>query len=165
MIAGARDAKDEYSKGNRASGGVSRLGFALGITALAGAILLVVAEFSPLLDIRAAAATLKTVRTGSHHSYAQLVVAVVALLMLPGIARTGARPALVALVALGLVALGIALVSDLPDIHKTGVVGVRFESAAAHARVGIYLETLGAALLLVAGGVGLLLGERRDYQR
>jgi hypothetical protein len=158
MIAGAHDAKDEYSKGNRASRGVSRLGSSLAIVALAGAILLVVAELSPLLDIRSASTILKTVRTGPHHSYAQLVVAAVALLMLPGIAWTGARPALVALLALGLVALGIALVTDLPDIHKTGVVGARFQSAAAHARVGIYLETLGAALLLVAGGVGLLLG-------
>jgi hypothetical protein len=158
MIASARDAKNEYSKGNSASRGVWALHLGLAIVALGGAILLVVAELSPLLDIRAAAVTLQTVKSGSHHGYAQLVVAVVAVVMALGVARTGARPAFVALLALGAVALGVALLGDLPDIHRSGVVGQQFESAAAHPRAGIYLETLGGALLLVAGGVGLVLG-------
>jgi hypothetical protein len=108
--------------------------------------------------VRAGAASLKTVQTGSHHSWAGLVVAVAAVVMALGVWRTGARPALLALVLLGALALGIALAVDLPDVHETGVVGQQFESAAAHARAGMYLETLGAALLVMAGGVGLLLG-------
>jgi hypothetical protein len=161
MIARAHDAEDEYSKGERAFPGASRLRFALAFVALAGAILLVVAELSPLLSVRAGAVVLKTVRTGSHHSWAGLVIAAAAVVFALGAARTGARPALLALLLLGLLSLGIALAVDLPDVHKTGVVGQEFEAAAAHARAGLYLETLGAALLVVAGGVGLLLGVGR----
>jgi hypothetical protein len=158
MIARAHDAEDEYSKGERGFQGASALRLAVAFVALAGAILLVVAELSPLLTVKAGAVVLSTVRTGSHHSWAGLVIAAAALLMALGAVRSGARPALLALLLLGALSLGIALAVDLPDVNKAGVVGQQFESAAAHARVGMYLETLGAALLVVAGGVGLLLG-------
>jgi hypothetical protein len=52
----------------------------------------------------------------------------------------------------------IALVGDLPDVHKTGVIGQLYDDARANPRLGYYLETLGGALLLLAGGGLLLLG-------
>ena len=158
MIARARDARHEYSKGNPASQGVSRVLLGVAIVAAAGAILLLVAEFSALLEVRAGSHVVKTVKTGSHHSYANLVVALVALFMAFAAVRgAAARMALLALLVLGLISLGIALVGDVPDVSRTGLVAGSFDAAAAHARIGVYLETLGAALLIVAGGAGLLL--------
>ena len=160
MIARARDARDEYSKGNPASQGVSRLLRGVAILAALGAVLLLVAEFTPLLDVRAGSHLVKTVNTGSHHSYANLVVAVVAGFMVFAAVRgAAARMALLGLLVLGLLALGIALLGDVPDVSRTGLVAGSFDAAAAHARIGVYLETLGSAFLIVAGGVGLLLGE------
>jgi hypothetical protein len=159
MIARARDANDEYSKGNQAPDGVSGVLRGVAIVAALGAILLLVAEFLPLLEVRAGSHVVKTVDTGSHHSYANLVVAVVAGFMIFAAVRgSAARMALLGLVVLGLLSLGIALIGDVPDVSKTGLVAGSFDAAAAHARIGVYLETLGSALLLMAGGTGLLLG-------
>ena len=62
--------------------------------------------------------------------------------------------------ALGLIALVIALVGDLPDARASGLVGssaTRFLEARSSPAVGLYLETLGAVLLLLASGLGLLM--------
>ena len=76
--------------------------------------------------------------------------------MIAGALR-GARPAMAALAALGLVALLIALVGDVPDLNETGFIGEVYEDAAAGPKAGFYLETLGAVLLLVSGGLMLAL--------
>jgi hypothetical protein len=73
----------------------------------------------------------------------------------------GSRPAMTALAALGLVALLIAVVVDVPDLHKTGFVGEVYEDAAAGPKAGFYLETLGAVLLLAGGVLMLLLPAER----
>jgi len=39
----------------------------------------------------------------------------------------------------------------VPDIHKTGVLGERFDSAKATAGPGLYMEIIGGALVLAAG--------------
>ena len=82
----------------------------------------------------------------------------VALLSL-GAGMFGSRLALVGLAALALVALGIVLVGDLPDAQATGTVLYlgRYQPATASPRTGFYLETLGAVLLLVVAGCGLVL--------
>ena len=54
-------------------------------------------------------------------------------------------------VELGAVALLIALVGDVPDLDETGFIGQVYEDAAAGAKAGFYLETLGGVLLLVSG--------------
>jgi hypothetical protein len=59
------------------------------------------------------------------------------------------------------VGLLIALIGDLPDAQATGIVGsvvAGFRSATDKPSAGMYLETLGAIMLLIAGGCGLLLG-------
>jgi hypothetical protein len=73
-----------------------------------------------------------------------------------GGALRGARPAMLAVAVAGIAVLLIALVGDLPDVHKTGVIGQLYDNARANPKLGYYLETLGGALLLMAGG-GLLL--------
>ncbi len=61
----------------------------------------------------------------------------------------------------------IALLVDLPDAHRTGLItaGGRFAVGRATPGLGFYLETLGAALLLIVSGLGLLAGSRRAPAR
>jgi hypothetical protein len=59
------------------------------------------------------------------------------------------------------VTLLIALLGDLPDAQSSGVVGsiaTGLITARAVPQVGLYMETLGAAVLIVACVAGLLLG-------
>ena len=50
------------------------------------------------------------------------------------------------------------MLTDLPDVHTTGVIGEQYDEAVANPGVGLYLETLGGALLLMAGGGLMVLG-------
>ena len=77
-----------------------------------------------------------------------------------GATRGDSRPAMAALAAIGVVALVIMLAVDLPDIHKTGVLGERFDSAKAEAGPGLWMEIAGGALVLAAG-VMATTGRRR----
>lgn len=126
------------------------------VFALVGAALLIAGEFSTLFDIRAISVVVKTVETGSHHAYAQLLIAAAAVVMAGLHVVTGRRAPLLALAALGAIALLIGIVHDLPDTHAAGVVGDRFEDAKAAPRAGLWLELAGGALLFVAAGAGLL---------
>jgi hypothetical protein len=148
------------SSGARAAFGTARSAFLT--VGLLGAIALVVAEFAPLLHVHVAgrSAPVKTVLTGAHHGYALLPIAALAAVLTIAMMRRESRPALVALGALGLITLAIALAGDLPDAHATGLVGssaTRYVQASSSPAAGLYLETLGAVLLLVASGLGLLL--------
>ena len=133
------------------------LGAALAGAAFLGAILLIVGDFSTLIQIKVLTVSKDSISGGSHHSYALLILGIFALPMAYGATRGGSRPAMAALAAIGLVALVIMLVVDLPDIHKTGVIGQRFTDASASPKSGFFLETLGAFLLLIAGSAGLFL--------
>jgi hypothetical protein len=130
--------------------------------ALLGALLLVMAEFTTLFTVRTAvsATPLKSVSTGSHNTYAMIPIALVAVALAWGAVLTGSRWALVAIAGLGVVALLIALIGDLPDAQTSGTVFVssHYQLATDKPSAGMYLETLGAIVLLIAGGCGLLLG-------
>jgi hypothetical protein len=164
------EAETEYSRGPRASrarpraaeGGETGAPRALIGAVVAGAALLVAAEFAPLLKVHSGAyhaGVVQTIGAGSHHSYALLPVAVLALAMAAVARATGNRLALASIGVLGLVALGIALLGDLPDAHATGLIhqGGTYVPASSSVAVGFYLETLGAVVLVVSAGVGLLL--------
>jgi hypothetical protein len=123
----------------------------------------VVAEFTTLFTVHTVgvSAPIKSVGTGSHNSYGMILVAVLAVVLAWAATSTGNRWALVALVGLGIAALLIALVADLPDAQASGTIGsvqAGFKSASAKPSAGLYLETLGAIVLMIAGGCGLLLG-------
>ena len=82
-----------------------------------------------------------------------------------GAARTASRPALLALGALGILTVVIALAGDLPDAQAGGFVrgpAGGLASAKDVPQIGLYLETLGAALLIITCGAGLLLTGSRD---
>jgi hypothetical protein len=163
------EAEVEYSRGSRASRGVLgrriapapgvRIALAIGVL---GALVLVAAEFLPLLHVRSSqrgTGIIASVSTGSHDSFALIPIALIALVFIAAARRTPARAPLAALLALGLIALGIALLGDLPDARATGLLrltGGGYASAQASPAAGFYLETLGAIALIAAGGAGLL---------
>jgi len=166
MSAAPREAMGHDSRKTLAlpagSGTVRALRIVLAIAAIAGVVCLVVATFSTVIEITvgttAKIAGRDTELSGyDRHSVALLLIGLFALVMAAGALR-GARPSMAALAVAGIAVLLIALVGDLPDVHKTGVIGQLYDDARANPRLGYYLETLGGALLLLAGGGLLLLG-------
>ena len=163
MNASRPEAEIEYSSSRGAEIAAPPTRWTVAAAGLAGAIMLVVAELTPLLRVRTAAAhprLIRTVSAGAHHSYALLPIAALAAALTCAAWRTGSRPALAAVGLLGLAALAIALLVDLPGIHATGIVGSPahgLSAADAQADVGLYLETLGAVLLLVSAAAGATL--------
>jgi hypothetical protein len=174
------EAKAEYSRGTRASGTSGpagppvrrRVGVAVPIAVLigglTGALLLIASEFAPLYEVHTATthAAIQTVTGGKHNDYAFVPIAILALILTYGAARQGSRPALLALGLVGALAIVIAVVGDLPDSHQSGLIGsaaTHYVTASSSAGAGLYLETLGAVVLLVSCGAGFLLsgGPRR----
>jgi hypothetical protein len=129
---------------------------------LIGAALLLVAEFTPLLSLRSSAhsAVITTIGTGPHQSYALVPVALLVLGLTFSVWASGNRLALLATGLMGLLALAVALLGDLPDARASGLIGSAtrgFAAASASPGIGLYLETLGAIVLMITAGVGLLL--------
>ncbi len=138
---------------------------AIQATVLVGALMLVIAEFEPLFQVRAGDSEIvvRTVSAGDHHSYALLPVAVLAIVLAWALGRGDRLDAAVtaALALLGLAALAIALVGDLPEIHRSGLLGTAatgLRNARTVAGSALYLETLGAILLLIAAAAMLATG-------
>jgi hypothetical protein len=156
------EAKLEYSRAPRQSHVPSALSLGVLAGGLSGALLLLSAEFTPLYNAASATSTIpvQTVHTGSHHAYALIPVALAAAVLAVGAARTAGRPALLALGALGILTVLIAVLGDLPDAHASGLMGTTatgYSRAKDVPQIGLYLETLGAALLVVTSGSGLIL--------
>jgi hypothetical protein len=175
------EADTEYSRGGQASRGRPEgpesprrradsppataagrpVGGPLALAAGLGALLLVVAEFTALFDVKVTtfSAPIRTVSAGSHNSYALIPVALLAAALALAVWRAGSRPALLALGLLGVIALSIALLGDLPDTHSSGLVlrSGRYVSGVAHPELGLYLEVLGAVVLLGSCVCGFLL--------
>jgi hypothetical protein len=133
-------------------------GLILAATLLA-ALLLVAAEFATLYQAHIATKStpIESVTVGSHNSYALIPIALLAAAFGLALRRSGARLLLVGIGILGLVALLIALLHDLPDAHAVGLADHNSVNATTTAGVGLYLETLGAILLIAAAGLGLAL--------
>jgi hypothetical protein len=132
------------------------------ILGLVGAILMVVSEFATLRSVKVLTASCSDLADpslrgscvthgGEEHAYALVLLGIVAGLMTWGAALGRSRPAGIALIAIGAAVVAIALLTDVPDIHKTGVLGERFDSAKATAGPGLYMEIIGGALVLAAG--------------
>lgn len=184
MNAPARRTANDHSKGSRASRAASAVSGAgarmearlarsgvdaaslasagLAIAAAAGCLLLVISDFTTLFEARTVTATIGSVTGGSNHLYAMALIGLAAAPMAWGAIRGGSQPAMISLAVLGLLAVVIALAFDLPDATGTNTLSRSFAYANAQSlpRVGFYLETLGAVLLLIAGGGILLLSAR-----
>jgi hypothetical protein len=174
MTASRPEADSEYSRGHRVRRGDSedpelrwQRRFeshrnAVLAVGLLGAALLLVAEFTPLLHLHASghAHLAHSVSTGSHHSYALLPIAALAAGLAVNAWRSGSRFALLAIGLLGLLAVGIALLGDLPDTHTVGLVGTPasgLSTATSSAAIGLFLETGGGAILVLSAAAGMLL--------
>lgn len=127
------------------------------------ALLLVVAEFLPLIEVVVGtlATVQETVRGGANHGYTLGVLGTLGILMSLGAAR-GSRPAAGALAVIGVATLIIAVGVDLPDTRATGSLpqSIAYEDARAQPAVGFFVETLAGAALLAAGGALLVLSGR-----
>jgi hypothetical protein len=145
--------------------GASRL--AILVLGGGGGLLLIVSDFLTLYHVDVVTASCSDLASpnlrdacstsgGGHHGYALAILGAIALVMAWGAAMGASRPAGIALLVLGAVALAIVLAVDLPDIHKTGIVGDQFSSAKANPGSGFWLEIVGAALVAGAGLLRLL---------
>jgi hypothetical protein len=137
-----------------------RGGFA--IAALTGAVVLVVATFTTVIEIKVGTTTkvvgADTDHTGwERHGPALILLAFLSVALL-GAALRGARAAAIGLLVAGVAAVAIAMIWDRPHVHDTGSVGDLYAEATADPGAGYYLETLGGALVLLAGGGLLVVG-------
>lgn len=164
--------------GENASRGISAVLGRLGAPRLVilglgtvGGLLLIVSDFLTLYHVDVVTARCSdlaspslrdacTTTGGGHHGYALAVLGAIALVMAWGAAVGASRPAGIALLVLGVVSLAIVLAVDLPDIHKTGIVGTQFSNAEAKPGIGFWLELVGSALLIGAGLLRLLVRSR-----
>ncbi|MEA2148160.1 MAG: hypothetical protein QOG59_3747 [Solirubrobacteraceae bacterium] len=165
MSASASGTASNYSKGIATRPGASAvLRGLLVAVAVAGAVLLVAAELSPLYTVVVGALQTprRSVSAGSHHGYALVLVAIAALAMAAGSLR-GAPAAAVALVALGAAALVVALAIDLPATRTSTALpeAIAYADARAKAGSGLTLELAGAGALIAAGGLLLVVGRLR----
>jgi hypothetical protein len=185
MSATPPEAKSEYSRGPMHSSGpepagargdsrptgpsrepASETGNAAAIAIFAGgllgALLLVVAEFTTLFTVHTSTSThaIRSVGTGGHHTYALIPIGLLVAFLAYGVWSAGSRPALLAIGFLGVIALLIALLGDLPDAHASGLIGSparHFANASSTPGAGLYIETLGAVILLITSVCGFLL--------
>jgi hypothetical protein len=157
----APETTSQDSRGPRASragsAGLDLLEIALALAAFGGAVLLVVSDFTTLFHIKVITVVRESKAGHSNHAFAMVLLGLLALPMAYGATRFRSRPAMTALVVIGAAAALVVLAVDLPDVNKTGVIGATYSDAAASPQIGFYLESLGAALLIVGGGASLLL--------
>ena len=135
------------------------LGRLILVGALLAALLLIAAEFMTLYQVHLAnrGSPIQSVAAGSHNSYAMIPVGLLAGALAIAAWQTASRAALVAIGLLGVVALLIALVGDLPDAHAVGLADNNRVGASTTPNAGLYVETFGAILLIATSGLGLAL--------
>jgi hypothetical protein len=149
---------------------------ALLIAGLGGAVLTILADFATVRSVKVLTASCDDLAdpslrgacvTRGHelHSWALVLIGAVALLMVWGAVAGRSRAAAAAVLVLGTAVLVITFGHDVPRIHKTGVIGVRFEQASAHAGPGLWMETVGGGLLFVTGAIALAARPRTRRSR
>src|SRR3982074_2356250 len=128
MNATPPEAKVKYSRApapsERVSGAAPAVPAAVFGGALLGALLLIVAELTTLYEVRtsASSAPIKSIATGPNHAYALVPIAVLAAVLAYGAWHASSRQALLAIGVLGVIALLIAVIGDLPDAQATGLI-------------------------------------------
>jgi hypothetical protein len=129
---------------------------------VAGALLLILAEFLTVREIKAVTVIPPggTETGGGLHGYALGIIGAAVLVFSYGAVIRAARPAAIALVVLAVVACGIVLFVDRPVLDDTGLIGRTYDLAEARPAIGFYLESLGAALVLVGAVATLLMTPR-----
>jgi hypothetical protein len=161
MSASAPEATRQHSRGSLPfrpgpSGGSLPV-FALVAVAVVAGLMLVVSTFLNLYTVGTGVTTLREYTGLDHHSIAMLLLGVAAWPMAAGVLLRGARPAMLALAALGVIVLVVAFTVDLPAALDEGLLAVSYEGAEAKPAAGFYVESLAGAMLLAVGGLLLML--------
>ena len=148
---------------------------ALAITGigLCAALLMGLADLLPIVSVDVAGGSCEVINDSDpdladgcvqsgfeRHGPALLLLGLVAAVMAWGAGLGGSRPAGSALIVVGLLVLGIALLIDLPVTDDTGAIGPRFEGARAQAEIGLFLELAAGVLAAAAGAARLWLASR-----
>jgi hypothetical protein len=90
------------------------------------------------------------------HALALVLLGLLTLAMGSGAAFGRSRPAAMALIGIGVVVLGIALLGDLPASDETGLIGRRYAAAEATAGPGLWFEIVAGALAVCAGALRVI---------
>lgn len=154
------------------------LGLGIAAAGAAAALLLVLAEFSTVASVDVASGSCEVINDANpeladrctltgleRNGGAFLLLAALALFMAWGAGVGGSRPAAIALVVVGVLVLGWALLVDLPVTDDTGAIGRNFEGASAAAGTGLVLELVAGALAVAAGAARLLSPDRAAAAR
>jgi hypothetical protein len=120
--------------------------------ALIAGVLLFIAEFLDLFQVETGQGLVvhqagAEQGTGENHAYAMALIGIGVIVATMVTRSSGAWAPAAGVMALGAVAVAIALIGDLPDATSSGLT-TKFESANAHPAAGFWLE--------LAGGVGAL---------
>jgi hypothetical protein len=117
---------------------------------LAGALALVVADFTTLHRVIALGGATEITVGHAQHGYALALLGATAVLLL-GFALRGSQAAAVAVTVLGLAALIVGPISDRNVVGSTGLLGRLYETVASQSGPGYRLELVGSVALLLAG--------------
>jgi hypothetical protein len=96
-----------------------------------------------------------TTTGGDAHGHALWLIALLVLVFGWGAAVGRSRPAGLAVLVCGLVALGIALIADAPDLSDIRGLDATYNDVHAHTGAAFALELVGGALAVLAGALGM----------
>lgn len=125
----------------------------IGLAALAllGALALVVASFTDVVQVQVHGAVVGA-DSGLDRYGPALVLLALAGCVLAALALRGSTPAAAGLLVVGLIVVLLAILGDVPDLDRHGAYPEIGPAAVTAAGAGFYLETLGGVLFLLAGG-------------
>ena len=89
-------------------------------------------------------------------SVALLLLGLLTFVMGTGAALGRSRPAALALIAIGVVVLGLTLGVDLPASDDTGLIGRDYAEASAQPGIGLWFELGGGILAVLAGALRVI---------
>jgi glycerol uptake facilitator-like aquaporin len=144
--------------------GISRYAIAVATAALIGGALMLLTEVTTVISVDLKTTSCEGIYDTNpsladgcnqigfeRHSVALLLLGLLTFVMGSGAAFGRSRPAALALIAIGVVVLGLALALDLPDSNDTGVIGQDYAQADASPGIGLWFEVVGGALAVLAG--------------
>jgi hypothetical protein len=139
------------------------------VTALAAGALMLLTEFTTVISIDVAAGSCESIydtdpeladscvqKGFERHGAALILLGLLTFAMGSGAAFGRSRPAAVALIAIGVIVLGLALLRDLPASDDTGLIGRRYAEAEATAGIGLTFELIAGVLAIAAGALRLI---------
>jgi hypothetical protein len=85
-----------------------------------------------------------------------LLLGLLTFVMGTGAALGRSRPAALALIAIGVVVLGLTLGVDLPASDDTGLIGRDYAEASAQPGIGLWFELGGGILAVLAGALRVI---------